>query len=84
MKMGVIKERILWMDILNILACFCVIMLHCNHGAKDFDGTISLQWLYGVSIYTFCYWPVPVFLMLSLCNSINSIGSNEGEAVGKL
>lgn len=25
------KDRQLWMDILNITACICVVLLHCNH-----------------------------------------------------
>lgn len=68
------KERILWMDVLNILACFCVIMLHCNHGAKVYNGEISFHWLYSIGIYSLCYWSVPIFLMLSLCNTIEFRG----------
>ena len=26
--------RLLWMDILNITASICVILLHCNHHVK--------------------------------------------------
>ncbi len=32
------KERVLYYDVLNILACFCVIWLHCN-GIKMYINT---------------------------------------------
>lgn len=66
------RKRILWMDILNICACLGVLLLHSNHQAKSFTGEITKSWLFGILVYTFFLWPVPVFFMLSGCNLLNS------------
>lgn len=65
--------RLLWMDILNITASICVILLHCNHHVKYlYEGKIDFTYLWGVIVYHFAYWPVPIFMMLSGCNLLNS------------
>ena len=62
-------NRILWMDVLNVVACLSVVLLHCNNDVK-FQGHLSNYLLYGVGVYTCFYWPVPVFYMLSFCNNL--------------
>lgn len=74
--MGTGKNRIIWMDVLNIIACFCVIVLHVsNHAVHSFNGKISSVFLWGVTTHSFLLWPVPIFLMLSGCNTIVYQGS---------
>lgn len=57
------RDRILYFDLLNILACFCVIALHCNGIVHSFSNTI--EWYSALVVECICYWAVPVFLMLS-------------------
>lgn len=65
------KERILWMDVLNVLACIGVILLHVsNNEIHSYSGNFSLVFVWGVITHTFSYWPVPIFLMLSGANNL--------------
>jgi len=67
------NKRLLWMDISNITASICVILLHCNHHVKYlYEGKIDFTYLWGMIVYHFAYWPVPIFMMLSGCNLLNS------------
>lgn len=59
------RKRVVWIDVLNIVACLGVLLLHCNHQTKSYQGDMNLQWLYGLVVYTVAYFPVPVFLMIS-------------------
>lgn len=70
------KERTLWIDVLNIIACFSVLLLHSNHQSKSYEGEISFRWIYGLIIYTFFYFPVPIFFMLSGSTLIGRSCSN--------
>ena len=54
-------KRIIYFDILNVIACFCVVCMHCN-------GWIHLfikddLWGARVLIEVVCYFAVPVFLL---------------------
>lgn len=57
------KNRILYYDILNILASIGVVFLHCNGLVHTFSN--SLGWYQALIIEVCFYWPVPVFFMLS-------------------
>lgn len=57
------KERIVYFDLLNIAACFCVICLHCNNMVHTYSP--GLNWACGLVIEVVCYWAVPIFFMLS-------------------
>lgn len=49
--------RLLWMDILNITASICVILLHCNHHVKYlYEGKIDFTYLWGMIVYHFAYY----------------------------
>ena len=63
------KTRILYIDILNILACISVIALHHNGLVHRFENT----WAWKESLVFECafYWAVPVFLMISGVNLLN-------------
>lgn len=72
------KKRIVWIDILNVIACMGVLLLHCtNAELHHFRGDISFNWCLGLLTHSFFLWPVDVFFMLSgytlmrasLCNS---------------
>lgn len=54
------------MDVLNILACMGVLLLHCtNQEIHDFSGRLSFNWFFGLLTHSFMLWPVDVFFMLS-------------------
>lgn len=57
------NKRILYIDILNILAILAVIALHHNGIAHTFKNTIAWK----TSLFAEClfYWAVPLFLMLT-------------------
>lgn len=57
------KERVLYYDVLNILACFCVIWLHCNGIVHTY--THDRAWATSLIVETIAYWAVPVFFMLT-------------------
>lgn len=60
-KLG--NGRILYYDILNILACFCVILLHCNGMAHVYSN--SKGWYTSLIVDCVACWAVPVFFMLT-------------------
>lgn len=62
------KKRVVYFDILNIVAALCVIFLHCN--GSSFTYTDTLGWKQAMLVEAVCYWPVPIFLMLSGANLI--------------
>lgn len=69
------KERILWMDILNIFACIGVLILHTNSTTvHQFNGDVNSDFVWGLFTHSLFYWPVPVFLMLSGSNIIGYMG----------
>jgi len=57
------SERIIYFDILNILACVCVIFLHMNGIVHQY--TQMRAWKTALIFEVACYWAVPVFIMLS-------------------
>ena len=60
------KKRLVWIDILNIVACAGVLLLHCTNGqVHGFSGTPSLNWYIGLTTHSFFLWPVDVFFMIS-------------------
>ena len=64
------KERILYFDILNILACFCVIWMHCNGCVHVFTRGGN-AWATSLVVETIAYWAVPVFMMISGATLMN-------------
>ena len=60
------KKRILWVDILNIVACLGVLLMHTsNHQVHSWNGEYNMDFWWGLLTHTLDYWPVPIFLMLS-------------------
>ena len=58
-----------YFDLMNILACLCVIGMHCNGIVHYFDN--SDAWHRSMAVETLAYWAVPVFCMLSGATMIN-------------
>lgn len=57
------KNRIIYFDVLNILAIFAVIAMHCNgivHG-----NPLVRAWNSSLLVDCVFYWAVPIFFMLS-------------------
>ena len=58
------RKRILYYDILNILACFGVVCLHQN-GIVHWYPIDTAAFRQSLLVETCFYWPVPIFFMLS-------------------
>lgn len=63
------KQRLLYIDILNILACLAVISLHHNGLVHSFEDTLA--WRESLVVECGLYWAVPVFLMIMQIASPN-------------
>ena len=62
------KKRILYFDMLTIVACVCVIAMHCNNLVHAFEPTGA--WNQALAIEVLAYWAVPVFFMLTGANNM--------------
>lgn len=63
------KKAVVYFDILNILACLCVIGMHVNGIAHNLDN--SPAWYRSFVVEVLAYWAVPVFFMLSGATMMN-------------
>ena len=68
-KKKIKNERVLYYDILNILACFCVILLHCNGMAHVYSN--NRGWYISLFVDCIACWAVPVFFMLTGATLMN-------------
>ena len=62
-------KRIVYFDILNVIACFCVVCMHCNGWIHKFIK--DDLWGARVLVEVVCYFAVPVFFMLSGATLLN-------------
>lgn len=60
------NKRIVYIDILNIMAIFAVILLHHNGIVHTYST--GRAWKTSLVIETFFYWAVPVFIMITGVN----------------
>jgi len=63
------SNRVIYFDILNIIAIIAVIAMHCNsivHGKPN-----STAWITSLIIECMCYFAVPLFCMLSGATLMN-------------
>lgn len=59
------SQRIVYPDILRILASFLVVVVHVTSvGIRDYEIG-SLTWRSSLAINSVCHWAVPVFFMIS-------------------
>lgn len=68
-KRRVNKNRIVYIDILNILAMICVVALHCNGIVHAYSNARS--WATSLLVEVICFWAVPVFLMITGATLMN-------------
>ena len=71
------KERNPAFDVMNILACISVVALH--HNTLVHSYTPGAGWVQSLIVECFCYWCVPVFLMVS---GANLVGYKERYSTG--
>lgn len=64
------KNRVIYFDILNIIAIISVIALHCS-GDATFGNIHNRAWKTGMIIECICYFAVPLFCMLSGATLMN-------------
>jgi len=57
------NNKYIYITMLNIAACFGVVMLHVN--AVFHDHPSGITWITANFINSFMYWPVPVFFMIT-------------------
>lgn len=55
-----------WIDLLNVIACFAVVVLHCS--TSIFMNAGDAEWLIDVVYQSLCIFAVPVFFMISGAN----------------
>ena len=55
-----------WIDLLNVIACFAVIVLHCS--TSVFMNIGDMEWKLDVVYQSVCIFAVPVFFMISGAN----------------
>lgn len=61
-------SRRLYMDVLNVLSCFAVVVLHCTTVVYVNQGNV--QWRVSVALQSLFVFAVPVFFMISGANLI--------------
>lgn len=64
------KQRLLWMDLLNITAIIGVMMMHVNLAQNEYNGQMTFPFIWGVGVHSLFIWPVDVFYMLTGANLI--------------
>ena len=69
MEKTVERKRIVYFDVLNVLACLCVVGMHCNGAVHTFSD--SSVWRQSLLVDVLAYWAVPVFVMLSGATLMN-------------
>ena len=57
------KKRILYFDVLNVVACVCVLYMHFNVIVHKYTPTP--EWHQSLIVECLAYWAVPVFFMLT-------------------
>ena len=63
------KTRVVYFDILNIIAMIAVVSMHCNGIVHNNPNTRA--WNTSLIVDCVCYWAVPVFCMLSGATLLN-------------
>lgn len=64
------NNHIFYLDILNIFACFAVLMLHHN-GIVHTYNVFTAPWKEALIFEVIFYWAVPVFFMITGATLLN-------------
>lgn len=59
------KERVIYLDIIRIFSCFCVIVLHVSSSYWQDTSIQSISWHIFNFYDSMTRWTVPVFVMIS-------------------
>lgn len=59
------KERTLYYDVLNVIACIAVIFLHHNGLVHKYSPSLQGSWSQALFVEVVAFFAVPIFLMLS-------------------
>lgn len=62
-------KRLYYIDILNILSCFAVVVLHCSGGVFYYQKT--RLWFIYMFLQTVAHFAVPVFFMITGANLLD-------------
>lgn len=62
-------KRLYYIDILNILSCFTVVVLHCSGGVFYYQKT--RLWFIYMFLQTVAHFAVPVFFMITGANLLD-------------
>lgn len=63
------KEQKIYLNLLNVTACLCVVYMHCNGIVHVYSDTAA--WRQSMVVETLAYWAVPVFFMISGATLMN-------------
>ncbi len=63
------SKDLLYLNILNIVACIAVVYLHCNGIVHKFTNTLA--WKEALIIEVICYFAVPIFVMITGATLLN-------------
>ena len=63
------NKRVVYFDILNIIAMIAVVSMHCNVIVHNNPNIRA--WNTSLIVECICYWAVPVFCMLSGATLLN-------------
>lgn len=66
------KSKILYIELLNIVACFFVVLMHCTGVVFDFQSNKS--WFVAMTLQTIAHAAIPVFFM---CTGATLLNYNE-------
>ena len=59
------KDRVLYFDVLNVVACIAVIFLHHNGMVHNYSQGVAGAWGQSLIVEVLAYFAVPIFLMLT-------------------
>lgn len=59
------KSKLFYVTVLNVLACFAVVAMHCSGEAFWFQPVGSTTWVTASVAKVLCCWAVPIFFMIT-------------------
>lgn len=59
------RQRIAYIDFMNIAACFGVICLHCSGSVHLYGAVENRLWIFSMLVQTIAHFSIPVFFMIT-------------------
>lgn len=72
------RSRVVYFDVLTILACLAVLFLHCNGIVHTYSNTVP--WHEALAVEVLAYWAVPVFFMLTGAKTLDFLDRQSASA----